>query len=603
MAARAHIPWATLVLAPLIAYLFGVQWYFTESLDVPRVTVVTLKGHGGTKSEVDRSLQFKTAGSPWDVGVPFDADSEVAIDLQRVVEVTGLTIQADSDDMYQIAGSSDGQDFQMYGVVNALFESNGLQSRSTHFQKPARLRYVKIIGANGDGRYSVSGLTLQVVRFSIPCWVGILALDVVIFIGILFSFFFIFGAIGSKVRSTISTWDPYVACVSIFCSLIRPPSELLFGFLLIVCIYWLVSLFRTFVKTLTWKRTLGGMVLSIGVVGSLYLGKTYVEKVVGRKQDLSIDHRLVPDGHDINRDQLRFRGNSDDIAPDDFTILFMGDSFTYGLWTDYENAYPYQFESILKGRKCLSRIRVINFAWPSSSPILGLRLLKQIGKAYRPDLVLYNLDMTDYDDDLRYAKKLREQNFSLEFKARPLLGALAAFPTILDYVSQASHLWRTYARYKVTSDENDSSRARFFPALQPLELSTTDIELGVMTSLQAINDFTASELKAKFALILYPRSFQYSARESPLNWEKLEYPVLGPHVGEVFKYFEKREKSLPYPVFSTMKEFQETQKFPLFLESDPHWNKDGHTFMASIIANKLLSGNLVPCSGELNNIQ
>ena len=118
--------------------------------------------------------------------------------------------------------------------------------------------------------------------------------------------------------------------------------------------------------------------------------------------DQTIDHRMRPDGEEINSDSIRFRGEAGSIDVDDFNIVFMGDSFTYGLHLEYEDAVPYATEQHLASRKCDTQVRIVNFGWPSSSPLLSVRLLRDIGHMYYPDLVVYMLDMTDFDDDLNY---------------------------------------------------------------------------------------------------------------------------------------------------------------------------------------------------------
>ena len=127
-----------------------------------------------------------------------------------------------------------------------------------------------------------------------------------------------------------------------------------------------------------------------------------IEQSLFYEYDQSIDHRMRPDGDEINSDSIRFRGEAGSIDVDDFNIVFLGDSFTYGLFLEYEDAVPYVTEQQLASRKCDTQVRVVNFGWPSSSPLLSVRLLRDIGHKYHPDLVVYMLDMTDFHNDLDY---------------------------------------------------------------------------------------------------------------------------------------------------------------------------------------------------------
>jgi len=63
-------------------------------------------------------------------------------------------------------------------------------------------------------------------------------------------------------------------------------------------------------------------------------------------------------------------------------------------------------------------------------------------------------------------------------------------------------------------------------------------------------------LEAKFILLLFPRGYQYSEKESPNNWEKSEYQILGPYAHEPFKYFEEIKQNVDYPIHSLLSDFQ-----------------------------------------------
>ena len=98
------------------------------------------------------------------------------------------------------------------------------------------------------------------------------------------------------------------------------------------------------------------------------------------------------------------------MRAEEFVVLFLGDSYTYGLYLDYEQTLPYAFERIARELDCGVPIRAVNAGWISASPLLGFRWLQEMGRAYRPDLVVYALDVTDFYDDLAYEQKLRRGN-------------------------------------------------------------------------------------------------------------------------------------------------------------------------------------------------
>ena len=55
------------------------------------------------------------------------------------------------------------------------------------------------------------------------------------------------------------------------------------------------------------------------------------------------------------------------------------------------------------------KVNVANFGWTSSSPLLSLRLLRDIGKKYNPDVVILAIDMTDFHEDMKYSHLLERK--------------------------------------------------------------------------------------------------------------------------------------------------------------------------------------------------
>ncbi len=96
---------------------------------------------------------------------------------------------------------------------------------------------------------------------------------------------------------------------------------------------------------------------------------------------------------------LRDREYAIPKPPSVFRILMLGDSFTEGGGLPIEATVPKQLESQLN-RRCGPVFEVINAGVASYSPILEYLLLKTVGLALHPDLVVLEFDMTDLKDDL-----------------------------------------------------------------------------------------------------------------------------------------------------------------------------------------------------------
>ncbi len=320
-----------------------------------------------------------------------------------------------------------------------------------------------------------------------------------------------------------------------------------------------------------------------------------IERRVAYEYDSTIDHRLRPDGDEINADSIRFRGTPESIADRDFNVVFLGDSFTNGYKLDYADAVLYVIERELASRACDQRVRTINFGWISASPLLSFRLLRDIGHKYRPDLVVYMLDMTDFYDDLDYEQKFTAKQGAQILPSRVTSELLErAAPVAFDRseLEQIKASLRTASRRELSPIPT----SRFYVTNQPLERSVEDIERGVMRNLQLIHDHATTEFGAPMVLVVSPRAYQHSERESPHNCEAREYEALGPHVLAPFHYFERRRHELPYGVFSLLPAFQQATDFPLYLRDDPHWTPTGARVAARAIADHLVSDAAVPCA-------
>jgi hypothetical protein len=139
---------------------------------------------------------------------------------------------------------------------------------------------------------------------------------------------------------------------------------------------------------------------------------------------------------------------------------------------------------------------------------------------------------------------------------------------------------------------------RFFVTSAPLEVTRPWIERGVMKNLAELHDFAEDTLDVPMVLVLYPRAYQYSARESPENWERRSYEMLGRYVREPFRFFEEVADRLPYPVVNLMPTFENSEVFPLYQTDDPHWNRAGARLAARSVHRALGGLGALPCAAR-----
>jgi hypothetical protein len=292
-----------------------------------------------------------------------------------------------------------------------------------------------------------------------------------------------------------------------------------------------------------------------------------------------VDHRMqAPKFTDINSDQIRSPREASEIQPDDFNIVFLGDSYVHGFILQYKLAPPKQLEDKLRGHFQRDEINVWNFGWTTSSPILQLRLLKDIGKKYQPDLVILALDMSDYRDDYFYRHLLEGEGAYGWAQRYPRLTFL--YKQMLTELDGLTGWHKRVWGY--------SARPGYFVATQPLEQNRHLFD-EVYDSLNQIHRYCEEELKVPLVVFIPPRHWQYTDKESPESWENGSFVTLGSYALENYKYFDEKRPHTPYPLISLLEDFKNSGVYPTTFEKDSHWNKRGAELAADLIFNHLMS--------------
>jgi hypothetical protein len=309
---------------------------------------------------------------------------------------------------------------------------------------------------------------------------------------------------------------------------------------------------------------------------------------------------------EINSDGIRLQGEASQIREADFVVLMLGDSFTFGEHLSYEDSYPAQLERLLQSRNPTQRIRVVNFGWVSASPLLALRQLKDIGAKYHPDLVIYNLDVTDFHDDLRYARDL----------AHPVWKPPSLFSFGVQVVAGLTQRWawareirlaflnaiRFFKKTHCSLSGDGVPDDRFYVVNCPLEFSDPLIRRGVLSNLLALQEHCRRVLRAEFAVAILPRGFQFSTQESQGSWEKHLYRGSQEFAQSPFQFFMQPEIQARLPTLSLLHAFQASSVSPLYFNHDPHWNPSGAKVAALTVASWIESmsvfrDNSVPSDG------
>ena len=308
------------------------------------------------------------------------------------------------------------------------------------------------------------------------------------------------------------------------------------------------------------------------------LAPPYVERIFRLRnyrfiQD--VDHIEPRFGKGWNSDFLRGAAEPGDYRPEDLTLLFLGDSFTYGFKLPYAHSFPARVGELLAEQIPERRPRTVNFGWSSSSPLLSLRRLEAIGEKYSPDWVVLSIDMTDFADDIRYENMLARRGLYDYYDKLPL--------TLKLFESLAPELYKTVLLKTV----GNPPRGRFFVTEAPLEETEEWIE-PLRNNVERIAAW-CREREVEFALVILPRGYQYDERESPDSWERVRYTVMGPYRLEPFRYFDQLRPRVDFPIVSLLDDFQNTDVFPTCFQDDPHWNAEGAEVAAQAITRELLT--------------
>jgi hypothetical protein len=289
-----------------------------------------------------------------------------------------------------------------------------------------------------------------------------------------------------------------------------------------------------------------------------------------------IDHRLPPGDPSLptNGDGIRGRRESGEFTESGTNVILLGDSFVFGQLLAVEQAIPEQVERRLRARFPGNEVRVANFGWVSASPLLAHRLLRDIGDRYRPDLIALCIDMGDFHDDLVYERM---------FRAIAVHRRLSRFPLLVTALRQLAP--QAYAALLDRLTGIHVPAQPYFMAQAPLD-ETRPFARALMRNVQDIREYARAQA-AQFVLFVFPRHWQYDAREAPRNWEQARYDPDGPYTLEPFRFFAEQSERVDYPIHSLLETFREAGVFPTCFEDDPHWNSAGAAVAAEAIAERL----------------
>lgn len=303
-------------------------------------------------------------------------------------------------------------------------------------------------------------------------------------------------------------------------------------------------------------------------------------------------------------------------------VLVLGDSFTEGHGVASEATFPKVLEKKLvdSGKK----VEVINAGISSYSPSLEYLYLKNEGLKFNPDLVIVEVDLSDYNNDYVYSKVTKYDDSGRPLAVnkafaqtatpsalpeasatvQPKVAADKALPfvptDIKVWLQRNSHLYR-WASNQIKpllgltispTNPGDPYNDLFAVSRQEKPAAYEELRDRVHQNI----DYIAQLLKEKnisFVLSSHPYGHQFSADE----WGKGRL-MYGFYRGQVYSSrnwedLEKfaQEKQITY--LNLLPKFKESGEKGLYLDYDGHFNNKGHEFTATQLYDFLIQRGLV----------
>jgi hypothetical protein len=278
-------------------------------------------------------------------------------------------------------------------------------------------------------------------------------------------------------------------------------------------------------------------------------------------------------------------------------ILILGDSFTEGLGVDDHETFSSLLMARIEQEGHGSRWQVINAGVASYSPLLEYLYLKNGGLALEPDLVVLNLDLSDFYDDIQYGR-LAE----LDASGDPIAVRPEPAPPPDSWIGWAATGIKDVLKYRTRTYNFVRRRiAGFIEAARHEPQYTGDVrvdkygmlreELGPLDdsgwtktyeNILRIRDLLAAR-RIEFWIAVYPYGLQISPKEWHAGRQFWGFKPGQVYSGRPQERIEGFGQEHGIRVINMMPEFQEAARsvYPLYFDTDGHWLPAGHQVAAS----------------------
>jgi len=296
---------------------------------------------------------------------------------------------------------------------------------------------------------------------------------------------------------------------------------------------------------------------------------------------------------------------------DEYRILAIGDSTTFGWGVSEEESFPKQLEALLREHCQGKQISVLNAGTPTFGPWQSLSWLREKAVAFQPDLVVYTLfPVNDVANELEREGRLL-RSYDVEWQvARRRLARAAEWPMKLDHFLRVrSRAYQAVANARPHADGPAAAAAYRLRALQENvdlhleapETSYPDMELNRTTwypELEQAVDMAVSRIadmrqycEARgwtFVVGVLPSHVAVCQRDyDSIRWKCPVETVPFEDVKET-RLIEQRLREMGTTVCSPFEEFrQRSQACDLHLPDDGHLSAEGNRLYAHLLAGLL----------------
>ena len=289
-----------------------------------------------------------------------------------------------------------------------------------------------------------------------------------------------------------------------------------------------------------------------------------------------------------------------------FTILGLGDSFTFGTGVELEDTYLWRLEDILN-KKHGNMYEIVKAGVPGYGTDQEYIFLKNKGLEYKPNLVIIGFYINDVLDSITpdftvidgYAvpsQKMREhfkgKKLSLKRKLSVLVNELHISSFIINRLSTNPFFKKLFLKLIEKSKGKEGSR---------LKLYSQDYNYEIMKAwaktqeyLKMIEDETKRNGGRVLVVYIPERQQVYDDQWKRVvkqyDLKNKSYDVLYPN--KTLKNFCEKENIAFLDLTKSLR--KNANKEELYFTMDPHLNSNGHEYIAKSIYRKLIEDMIIP---------